>query len=266
MFLMRSPPIDLAPYVRFFWAAQRATSPPPERVLPDGSCELIWQLATPMQRLDSASPSQPAAFVFGQIERAIRLQSAGAVEVFGARLAPAGVAALWGMDVSRLGPRECALDELFAARRVLNADQLRETSGATGSATFEMRCALTSQWLRAQLRVRPPIDARRVMAALPHLHAGGDLSAVARASGVSRRGLERAFRTAVGLSPAAYLRLRRIDACGRELRRGVARLSAIAATAGYADQAHFSREFREVAGLAPAAYRAEQGLQTPLLP
>lgn len=262
---MRSPPLDLAPYVRFFWATRRATQSPPERVLPDGSCELIWQLAAPMQRLDSASARQPASFVFGQIERAIRLQSTGAIDLFGARLAPVGVAALWGMDARSLGPTERALDELFSSRRALSADQLREASGATDSAAFEARCVLAAQWLRTHVRTRAPIDVRRVLAALPRMtQVGVDLSEVARASGVSRRGLERAFRTAVGLSPAVYLRLRRIDACSAELRRGVARLSEIAAAAGYADQAHFSREFREIAGVSPAAYRAEQGLSTPL--
>lgn len=266
MFQMRPPPTDLSLYVRFFWAAQRTAASSPERILPDGSCELIWQLGAPLQRLDSASHSQPSAFLFGQIERAIRLHSMHAVDVFGARLTPAGAAALWSIDVSSLGEHECALDDLFLRRHVLTADQLRDVA-ANGAAKFEARCALAAHWLRAQMRLRLRADARRALAALPRMtHTGVDLADVAREIGVSRRGLERAFRAAVGLSPAAYLRLRRVDACGRELRRGDARLSAIAAAAGYADQAHFSREFRDIAGLTPAAYRAEQGLQTPLLP
>ena len=278
MHQMLAPPVDLQPYVRFFWTVRApAATARIERVIPDGCCELIWQLSDSFRRLDGWMPAerQPAAFVFGQIEGAIQLLPLGAIDVVGVRFTPGGVAALWGVDVSTFGPREIQLDELFPARRSLPVDQVRDACALTvrragdasdERATFLARCGLIATWLRSLARRTIRSPTRRAMAALSLMDfRDADIAAIARRIGSSRRGVERAFRTTVGLSPAAYLRLRRIDFCGRELRRDSAGLAAIAADAGYADHAHFSREFRQVVGLSPAAYRGEQGIHHTLL-
>ena len=79
------------------------------------------------------------------------------------------------------------------------------------------------------------------------------------------------FNRAVGVPPKVFHWMRRCcDAarlirrtCGEPARRAaewtVARCnwSAIGAEAGYADQAHFIREFRALTGVTPVAYAAE---------
>jgi AraC-like DNA-binding protein len=267
MFRILAPPADLQPFVRFFWAARAPGAAASEHIIPDGCCELILHFgARPLRVIEGAEPVlQPRAFIFGQIERAIELDLHGDVDVFGVRFQPCGVAALWALDASALGPRECALEDLFSGSWRLHAERLHEAPHTTTLA-LSARYACIVDWLRATARsVRTPPVARAA-AALSYLRrADVDASSAARAIGVSRRGLERAFRAAVGLSPGAYLRLRRVDDCARALRRENAALSAIALEAGYADQSHFCREFREVVGLSPGAYRRRLGLAPPAL-
>ncbi|WP_396594228.1 helix-turn-helix domain-containing protein [Brevundimonas sp. R86498] len=75
-------------------------------------------------------------------------------------------------------------------------------------------------------------------------------------AGLSERSLRRRFGVAVGLSPKTFARVRRLRrACVLSLEAG-ARLAPVSAEAGYADQAHLSREALESFGAPPAAVAA----------
>ncbi|MEI2827453.1 MAG: helix-turn-helix domain-containing protein [Dermatophilaceae bacterium] len=78
----------------------------------------------------------------------------------------------------------------------------------------------------------------------------------ARAVGLDARTLERRFRAWVGLTPKAVIgRYRLIEAAERVQREPATPLATIAASLGYSDQAHFSREFRAVVGRTPRQLR-----------
>ena len=74
-------------------------------------------------------------------------------------------------------------------------------------------------------------------------------------SGLTRYELARQFRAALGTSPYRYSVMRRIDRARRELDTG-STLADVAATTGFADQAHFTRVFKARLGVTPARYRA----------
>jgi AraC family transcriptional regulator len=67
--------------------------------------------------------------------------------------------------------------------------------------------------------------------------------------------LARAFRRRHGIGIAAYLRRLRLEWASGQLRQSTASLAAIAASAGFADQSHFTRAFRRQTGMTPAGYR-----------
>jgi AraC-like DNA-binding protein len=77
------------------------------------------------------------------------------------------------------------------------------------------------------------------------------VAAVAERVFLSERQLRRRFTEEVGYGPKTLQRILRFQRAVAELRSDRAELAGAAATAGYADQAHLSRESRRLAGLSP---------------
>jgi transcriptional regulator GlxA family with amidase domain len=80
---------------------------------------------------------------------------------------------------------------------------------------------------------------------------------VRRRTGYSPRHFIELFHSTVGLTPKHFYRVQRFSSTLPRLARASsdAKLADVAFATGYADQAHFSREFRDLAGVAPSAYR-----------
>ncbi|WJF89171.1 GlxA family transcriptional regulator [Paraburkholderia bonniea] len=93
------------------------------------------------------------------------------------------------------------------------------------------------------------------------------LDAIARYVGVGRRQLERAFHEALGLSPMAFLRSLRLEyGCWLLLNNppGVTQITQIALDCGFADGAHFSRDFRAKYGVSPREFQRQGGARVAL--
>lgn len=74
--------------------------------------------------------------------------------------------------------------------------------------------------------------------------------------GLSERALQRVVRRRVGLTPKWLIQRHRLHQAAERLRHtsGPADLAALAADLGYADQAHFTRDFRTVTGQTPGEF------------
>ncbi|HEX2852203.1 MAG TPA: AraC family transcriptional regulator [Opitutaceae bacterium] len=79
---------------------------------------------------------------------------------------------------------------------------------------------------------------------------------LAKVCGLSVRAFERQFRTTYGSSPHDYIRQLRVRMSCRPLVFSRASLAEVAGNCGFADQSHFTKEFRRVMGETPGAYRA----------
>jgi methylphosphotriester-DNA--protein-cysteine methyltransferase len=84
---------------------------------------------------------------------------------------------------------------------------------------------------------------------------GARVGLVARQLGISERQLHRRCVAAVGYGPVLLRRVLRFRRVVSRIDAGGALddLAGLAAAAGYADQAHLTRESQDLAGLAPAA-------------
>lgn len=81
------------------------------------------------------------------------------------------------------------------------------------------------------------------------------LSDLARAAGLPRHHLIRAFRRETGLTPHAFLVDVRVRRARDRLRRGETP-GEVAAATGFSDQAHLTRAFKARLGVTPGAFRA----------
>ena len=94
-------------------------------------------------------------------------------------------------------------------------------------------------------------------------HFGGEitLEEVAKAAGVSRFHMTRAFGTATGHSIMRYMRGRRLTEAAKALSRGAPDILAVALNAGYGSHEAFTRAFRDEFGVTPEMIRAQGNLK-----
>jgi AraC-like DNA-binding protein len=107
------------------------------------------------------------------------------------------------------------------------------------------------RWLLARMATQVRGLHPAVAAALASLHAGGAVQQAVHASGLSHRHLIARFREATGLAPKQHARVLRLQTALAGLETPGIQAAAVAAEAGFADQAHFAREFRALTGVTP---------------
>jgi AraC-like DNA-binding protein len=248
----------LAAHVHCLWHLRKpaATAVAPDRVLPDGCMELVFNRATPLQLRSAAGrfERQPPAMLVGQISTHVLLQSDEATEVVAVRFRPAGARAFFREESDAFTDRCVPLDALGDGWREL-ADRVAEAS------TADDALGLVQGALVRRLEPSRTGVPSRALGALRLLHqpeSAPSIGGIARALALSPRQLERIFRRDVGLSPKLYARLLRFRRMVGALDRGDPRWADLAARAGYSDQAHLVREFRAFAGVTPGRYLAEQ--------
>lgn len=142
-----------------------------------------------------------------------------------------------GVPLGVIANRQVALDDIdrvLAARIRALAEEdallsLHVPSGRGSSPSPDGRLAVAMDTLRSTRSVRR----------------------AASAAALSERQLERLFAAELGILPGQCVQIMRFRIAGQAARRG-ATLADAAAVAGYADQAHFTRETRSFTGKTPS--------------
>ena len=80
--------------------------------------------------------------------------------------------------------------------------------------------------------------------------------------GLSERALQRLVHRRLGLTPKWLIQRRRLQEAAERLRAGPQSLGEVAAILGYADQAHFTRDFARVTALTPGQFAARHASGT----
>ncbi len=241
-------PPDLRRHVRCLWQLRdEAPDEAVQVIYPDGCCELLAELGTPMhfQGLDGQVRSdQPFCFA-AQQRGPIRLLATGPVHCIGIRLQPAASALVAGAQLPSL--RDHAPD-----LHTLHATFAAEFAAAAHAFTEEG--VPDRLWALLRTRCRDFALDPRVERAVTLLDAAeGDIriGELARQLGASLRTLQPCFLAAVGMTPKEYARVRRLQALLQTLDTADADIATAAARHGYTDQAHATHDLVRWTGVTP---------------
>jgi AraC-like DNA-binding protein len=231
------PSDDLAPFVEHYWI-------------------IDWDLPAPVTRQVLSHPNVHLAIepdgrsrVHGVITRTFTRVIEGKGRVVGTKFRPGGFRPFLRDDVSTLTDRQLTLGEVFGAsnleERVLAHDDHDEAiavietflrgRGPQGDETIARVAAIVEQ-----------TAADRTITRVEQLVERFD---------IGKRQLQRLFSAYVGVTPKWVIQRYRLhEAADRAASGGAIDWAGIAHDLGYADQAHFIRDFKRLVGRTPAEY------------
>lgn len=198
-------------------------------VLPDGCADLVWNGEALL-----IAPARPFARTYdlprGGLSLGLRLRCGSG---------------LLGLPADQAPDAPVRLAELRDRVDALELDLIASSPAE-----------ILRQMMRLVLEHEPATDLRVLEAARRLGRRGVSVEGVAGAVGLTPRDLRRRLRREVGYGPKALLRVlrfRRFHRALGEVTQGRVSLAAAALDAGYADQAHLTRECRDLTGSTPAA-------------
>ncbi|MDN3356923.1 helix-turn-helix domain-containing protein [Actinomadura sp. DC4] len=169
-------------------------------------------------------------------------------------LTPLGAHALFKVPMRELVNIIVDLADLLGRRGEHLAERLGQAPD--WPARFALLDRLLFVWLSAGPEPAPAVE--RGWRLLRAASGSVSVARLAEEVGVTRRYLELGFSEQIGLPPKSMARIVRFQRAVRLLTDPQAgSLAWIADTCGYADQAHFSRDFKGLAGCTPTEFRAE---------
>jgi AraC-like DNA-binding protein len=231
MYEAAAAPEELATWVSSSWRERVTVGSHADGVHPDASIDIVWDgsdlvVFGPRTRSEATGEIRPGAYI-------------------GFRLRPGSTRAVLGEAAIALADRTVPLADLWG--QAAGTTAMRLAAVGLGRAMSELAAVLIQ-------RGRAGAEPDRLIPRLVELAANGRaVRDIAREVGLSERQLFRRCVDEVGYGPkhlVRVLRLQRLFGLARRLPD--AGLAVLAAAAGYADQAHMSRDCRALTGLTAA--------------
>lgn len=251
------PAPPLSDFIELLWLYRDYHQPhKKERLLPDGSMELVINLTEDRVRLYDPLDTEKyetlrGSLVVGPHSDYFVIDTAQQRSVLGVHFKPGGAFPFLGLPVNELHNRSVSLDELWGGW----ADQLRTRLLEDGTPHGMFRIleqTLLARWSDRQVAHPAVVFAVNEFYTAPHVHTIADVTGL---TGLSPKRFIQVFNDQVGLTPKLFCRVRRFQRVLRTINAGrTVGWVDIAADCGYFDQAHFIRDFRAFSGINPSAY------------
>lgn len=225
------------PFVENFWMQQSRPGHTGRcwRIIPDASPNLIFVVSREGSRTHSR------CFLVGPRSRFADVTMADRMLTCGARLRPGALPLLTRYSASDFTDRSVSVEDVFGARGKSLLEQLGELRSAL-PAIGMISSFLSQEWPGQDRFARFPFGRYTRVA---------DMAAQ---TSLPVRTLRSHLMQYVGLSPKRVIRIERLHRALISSRDRSLAWAEVAAIAGFADQAHMSREFRDLLGESPTAW------------
>jgi len=244
------PTPGLADLVRNFWI--------PVWDLPQGQVQTQQVLQYPVCVIVIA---HDYARFFGPSSALSSVDLTGSGWAVGVLLQPAAGHLLWTRSVATITDSHVPIEALATIAGASLCDRVRACMqpDPTGAASHKQAIDAVETSLAALLPVDG--DGLEINLLVEMVETDPTIMRVdqlAAAAGTGQRALQRLTRERLGLSPKWLIQRRRLHEAVARLKTGEVPLADLAHNLGYADQAHFTRDFARVTGTTPGAYLADQ--------
>ena len=251
-----SAPLDR--YVKWLWWSERDMPQlDSEHMLPSASAQVIFALHDEpftwrKNLFEKTSAHWMRSVVHGPQCRYFVSGPKPCGAVAGICFRPGAAGALLGVPVAELTDLHVSIDDLWGARGRSMRERLVDVYEP--AAIFKVIEQELMFRLKRPLLVHPAVA--RALVSPVQGWGFTRISDVQRQAGYSPKHFTALFRRAVGLTPKRYYRVQRFGEVVQALAGGQRTdLAELAASLGYSDQSHLTREFREFAGVTPTRYR-----------
>ena len=254
------PQAPLANFVACFWYyAGEAPTYSTERILPDGSMEVVINLSKYPLRVYDGQNRQcwhdfAQGLVLGARDENLLIDTASQVALIGIHFRPGGAFAFLGRPADELHNEHVSIDTIWGRCAIDLHEQL--LAADSPDAMFDLLTSFLTTRL-ATPHQHPVVDlALKAFLGDPRSQ---KVSTVAEQIGVSRKYFGQLFRAATGLTPKVFHRVQRFQQIVQMLEaEDEIEWADVALRCGYFDQAHFVHDFKAFSGLSPTVYLAQK--------
>ena len=262
LYVTHLPEPPLNQFVELFWFYDGFPSRThkKERLMPDGSVELVINLNENETRIYDRENLEkcerlPGTVLCGPHSSFFVIDTAEQDSVMGIHFKPGGAFPFFKLPADELQNQHVSLEDLWGAEAALLRERLLQAP------TPEMKFQVLEECLVAQTS-KPMERHRAVNQALSlfrNIHTAPAMADVSDQIGISSRRLIQLFSNEVGLTPKLFCRVRRFQQVLQTLRIGTELdWAEIAADCGYYDQAHFIHDFKTFSGINPTTYSLQK--------
>lgn len=252
----------LSSYVKFIWiSSDYIPASSRERLLPNGSSQLIINMGHPKFRHFKAADSQTQieydpAIITGIHTRNIFLDSYSRISTIGAVFRAGALPALFDIPAHAFADDIVSLQALVGSQAAVLRQRLIETTSP--KAQCKLLEAFLSRRLDSSFQPNPAIIYS--VEQLNNKNGTPRIAEIRDKIGYSRRHFSGLFKQLVGITPKQYAKICRFQYTLTLMHdRAVRDWAGIALAGGYYDQPHFNRDFKRLSGISPTKYYRNQG-------